>query len=87
MIGGIIFGAGHGTAHTVLVAWAADGASPERRGRAMGTLYTALELGIALGSVMAGIGVARAGFTMTFLGGAGLAVAMAALAATRLRRA
>jgi predicted MFS family arabinose efflux permease len=53
----------------------------------MGTLYTALELGIALGSVVAGIGVARAGFTMTFLGAAGLALAMAALAATRLRHA
>jgi MFS family permease len=85
--GGIVYGAGHGIAHPVLVAWAAEGASAAQRGRAIGTLYTALELGIAAGSTAAGIGVARAGFTATFVVAAGIALATAALAATRVRRA
>ena len=87
VIGGIVFGAGHGIAHTVLIAWAADGVPASQRGRAMGTIYTALELGIALGSVVTGVAVASAGFTSTFLGAAGIAVATALLAATRVSRA
>jgi MFS family permease len=81
--GGIVFGAGHGIAHTVVLAWAVDGAPPGQRGRAMGTVYTALELGIALGSVATGVAVASAGFTPTFLGAAAIAVLTAALAATK----
>ena len=86
VVGGIIFGAGHGIAHTAVIAWAADGASPSQRGRAMGTVYTALELGIAIGSVVAGVAVARAGFMPTFLGAAAIAVVTATLAATRVAR-
>lgn len=59
----------------------------DRRGRAVGTLYTALELGIAIGSGAAGFSVARLGFTATFVAAAGIALAAAALAATRVGRA
>ena len=85
VIGGVVYGAGHGAAHTVLVAWAADGVPPSQRGRAIGTLYTALELGIAVGSIAAGFSVARLGFSATFVAAAGLAFATAGLAATRTR--
>jgi MFS family permease len=86
VIGGIVYGVGHGITHTALLAWAADGVAPGQRGRAMGTIYTALELAIALGSIAAGVAVAGVGFAGTFVGAAGLALATAALAATRLRR-
>ncbi|MBM3221371.1 MAG: MFS transporter [Candidatus Rokubacteria bacterium] len=84
LIGGIVYGAGHGAAHTTLVAWAADGVPPEQRGRAMGTLYTALELAIAIGSIAAGLAVAGVGFTATFVAAGGVALVAAALAATRV---
>jgi MFS family permease len=81
LMGGIVYGAGHGAAHTTLIAWAADGVPPTERGRAMGTLYTALELAIAIGSIGAGLAVSAVGFTATFAGAAVLALATAALAA------
>jgi MFS family permease len=87
VVGGIVYGAGQGIAHPVLIAWAVDGAAASGRGRAMGTIYTALELGIALGGMIAGVIIARVGFTTTFLAAAGIAVAAAALAAVRARAA
>jgi predicted MFS family arabinose efflux permease len=50
----------------------------------MGTFYTALALGIAIGSMTAGLAMAHAGFPATFLAAAGIALAAAALAATRM---
>jgi predicted MFS family arabinose efflux permease len=46
----------------------------------MGTFYTALEVGIAIGAMSAGFAVARWGFVTTFLAAAGVAWAGAALA-------
>jgi MFS family permease len=83
VLGGIVYGIGQGIVHPVLIAWAVDGAAAGARGRAMGTIGTALELGIALGGITAGLVVARVGFTVTCLAAAGIVVAAAALAVTR----
>jgi MFS family permease len=85
--GAIVYGAGHGIAHTVLIAWAADGVAASQRGRAVGTIYTALELAIAVGGTAAGLAMARLGVATTFLAAAAIVVATAALAATRITRA
>jgi len=53
------------------------------RGRAMGTYYTALELGIGLGSLGAGFGVEAVGFASTFLSAAATTLAGAVLAVHR----
>ena len=45
----------------------ADGVAPGQRGRAMGTIFTALELAIAVGSIAAGLAIAAIGFAMTFV--------------------
>ena len=77
---GALYGLGFGAATTALMAWCVDVVDAANRGRAMGTYYTALELGIGLGALSAGFGVAAVGFTMTFLGAAGAALAGGALA-------
>jgi MFS family permease len=83
---GLVYGIGHGTAQPALVAWCVDGVAPGERGRAMGTFYTALELGIAIGAVASGFAVARAGFVATFLVAAAVALAAAVLASSRRSR-
>lgn len=74
---GLVYGIGQGAANPALIAWCVDGAAPAERGRAMGTFYTALELGIAIGAITAGLAVSRAGFTATFLIAAGIALTAA----------
>jgi MFS family permease len=80
MAGGLVYGIGHGMAQPVLIAWCVDRVGPSERGRAMGTFYTALELGIAIGAMTAGVTVARIGFAATFLVAAGVALAAAIVA-------
>lgn len=88
---GALYGIGFGTAQPSLMAWCVDRVGPRDRGRAMGTYYTTLELGIAAGAMSAGVLIGAAGFTVTFViaalvaaAGAGiaLAAAVAPLAAT-----
>jgi predicted MFS family arabinose efflux permease len=79
-LAGIVYGVGFGTAQPALIAWTVDGVPAVDRGRAMGTYYTALELGVAIGAVGAGLAVAAVGFAGTFLTVAGVAAAGAALA-------
>ena len=59
---GAVYGLAYGIAQPALMAWCVDGAAPADRGRAMGTFYTALELGIAIGAMSSGLAVARWGF-------------------------
>ena len=73
-VAGAVYGLAYGTAQPALMAWCVDGALPADRGRAMGTLYTALEVGIAMGSISSGLAVARWGFVPTFLATAAVAV-------------
>ncbi len=84
---GALYGVGFSAATTALMAWCVDVVDAANRGRAMGTYYTALELGIGLGALLAGFGVATYGFAATFLTAAGAALLGAALALARGRRA
>jgi MFS family permease len=56
---GALYGVGFGAAQPALMAWCVDRAPPSDRGRAMGTYYTALELGIAGGAISSGLGRSR----------------------------
>jgi MFS family permease len=80
---GGVYGVAYGTAQPALMAWCVDGVPEGDRGRAMGTFYSALELGIAIGAMSSGLAVAQWGVTATFLATAGIAVAGAALATAR----
>ena len=50
----IVFGIGTGLNSPTLYAWTIDLSHPERRGRAVATMYIALEIGIGLGALLAG---------------------------------
>lgn len=84
---GVLFAAGFGMATPALMAMATDGVPPEERGRAMGTLQTAWELGIAGGAVALGQVLAWSGghFGLSFavLGGAAIGGGVLALARGR----
>jgi MFS family permease len=54
LLGATIFGVGFGCAQPALMALTADRVTLEERGKAMGTFYTAWELGIAAGAVGSG---------------------------------
>jgi MFS family permease len=71
------YGVGFGAAQPALLAMTADRAAPEERGRAMGTLYTAWELGISGGAILLGLSATTFGYTATW----GMAAAIAALGA------
>ncbi len=72
---GALYGLAGGIAQPALMAWCVDVVAPADRGRAIGTFFTALELGIAIGAMSSGLAVARWGFAATFLAMAGVALA------------
>jgi MFS family permease len=82
---GFLYGLGFGSAQPALMAWTADLVSADDRGRAMGTFYTALELGIAMGAIGGGALLSWTGYGGMFLLGAALTAAGGAFAALRLR--
>jgi MFS family permease len=50
----VVFGVGAGLNSPSLYAWTIDLSHPEHRGRAVATMYIALEVGIGLGALLAG---------------------------------
>lgn len=82
---GALYGAGFGAAQSALMAWCIDRVEPHDRGRAMGTYFTALELGIAVGATSAGPLVASVGFAPTFAGAAAVAIGASVVALARPR--
>ncbi len=52
MIGGVVYGISAGINSPTVFAWTVDLASPEKRGRAMATLFISLEIGILLGALV-----------------------------------
>jgi len=54
LLGAVVFGLGTGLNSPTLYAWTIDLSDPERRGRAVATMYIALEAGIGLGALLAG---------------------------------
>lgn len=55
LMGAAVYGLGFGSVQPALMALTADRVPPEERGKAMGTFYTAWELGITAGSTGAGL--------------------------------
>ncbi|RSK48432.1 MFS transporter [Hymenobacter rigui] len=54
LTGAVLFGLGTGLNSPTLYAWTVDLSHPERRGRAVATMYIALEAGIGIGALLAG---------------------------------
>jgi len=54
IVGATVFGIGNGILSPALNAWTIDLSLPTHRGRAMATMYIALEVGIGLGALFAG---------------------------------
>jgi MFS family permease len=54
LIGAAFYGVGNGILSPALNAWTADMSHPEFRGKAMSTMYIALEAGIGMGALLAG---------------------------------
>ena len=54
LLGAVVFGLGTGLNSPTLYAWTVDLSDPLRRGRAVATMYIALEVGIGLGALAAG---------------------------------
>jgi MFS family permease len=76
-----LYGLGFGAGQPALLAMTADRVTPAERGRAMGTLYTAWELGIFGGSILLGLCAMRLGYEAAWwiaaaLAGAGAAAAL-----------
>lgn len=85
LVGGAIFGLGFGAAQPALMALTTDRVPPAERGKALGTFYTAWELGIAAGAATSGWLLTSVDFSTLFLLGASAPVG-AALLALRARR-
>ena len=83
---GALYGLGLGATQPSLTAWAVDLVGPEERGKAMGTFYSAFELGIASGAVGFGALLARTSYPTMFLAAATMSLLAAAFAASRWRR-
>jgi MFS family permease len=86
VLAGGLHGLGFGTAQPPLMAWAVDLVPAAERGKAMGTYYTALELGIAAGAMGSGMILPYTGFRLLFLLVAALPLTGATLALARLHR-
>jgi len=86
VLAGVLYGTGFGAAQPALMAWAVDLVTPAERGKAMGTYYTSLELGIAAGAIGFGMVLSRSSFPVMFLGAGALALTGAALALARVKR-
>ena len=54
LLGSVLYGAGTGVLSPANNAWTADLSHPEFRGKAVATMYIALEAGIGLGALFAG---------------------------------
>ena len=85
LAGGALLGVGFGVAQPALMALTTDRVAPAERGKAMGTFYTAWELGIASGAAGAGWLLSVTDFAALFLVGAAIPIAGACLA-LRARR-
>ena len=79
LVSAVVFGLGTGLVSPTLLAWGVDLSDPAHRGRAMGTLYIALEVGIGLGALAAGWIYANHAERLPYVHGLSLLMALAAL--------
>ena len=80
LVGAVILGIGFGSAQPALMALTADRVAAGERGKAMGTLYTAWELGISAGAAGSGWLLNVADFGTLFLIGSVIPIAGVCLA-------
>jgi MFS family permease len=76
---GVLFGLATGLNSPTLYAWTIDLSHPERRGRAVATMYIALEAGIGLGALLGGWIFANHASRLPYVHGLSLALVLAAL--------
>ena len=86
LLAAALYGLGFGTAQPSLTAWTMDRVSPDQWGKAMGAFAMALELGIAIGSIVLGLLLSATGYPAVFLTGATSAALGALLCLPSLRR-
>lgn len=67
LLGGIIYGIGFGSVTPSLQAMAVQKLSPQRRGAANGTFYSAFDLGIGAGSILGGIVAQALSYSQMYL--------------------
>ena len=79
ILGRLLIGAGDALFITAAMAWVADAAAPERRGRAMSTIGMSLWLGLALGPQWAVWTRDHFGYNGVWLGATGFALLAAVL--------
>ncbi|WP_375418412.1 MFS transporter [uncultured Hymenobacter sp.] len=76
----VVFGIGTGLNSPTLYAWTVDLSHPQYRGRAVATMYVALEVGIGLGALLAGWVFDNQPARLPLVHGLSLAVVLAAVA-------
>ena len=79
LLGAVVFGLGTGLNSPTLYAWTIDLSDPLRRGRAVATMYIALEAGIGLGALAAGWIFSNQGAHLPYVHGLSLLCVLAAL--------
>jgi MFS family permease len=80
LLAALVFGVGTGLNSPTLYAWTIDLSHPDRRGRAVATMYIALEAGIGLGALLAGWVYGNVASHLPYVHGLSLACVLAALA-------
>jgi MFS family permease len=80
LLGAIVFGLGTGLNSPTLYAWTIDLSDEQRRGRAVATMYIALEAGIGLGALAAGWIFSNQATHLPYVHGLSLLCVLAALA-------
>jgi MFS family permease len=80
LVAAVLFGLGTGLVSPTLLAWGVDLSDPANRGRAMATLYIALEAGIGMGALAAGWIYANHAPRLPWVHGLSLLMTLAALA-------
>jgi MFS family permease len=66
IIGGVFYGLGNGINSPTVMAWAIDLSHENYMGRAISTVYMALELGIGIGALLAGFLLGNLSFPIIF---------------------
>lgn len=67
ILGGIIFGFGYGSLQPTLLALSVKGIEPERRGAVNGTVMSAFDLGVGIGSILLGVVANYGGYSAMYM--------------------
>ena len=67
IVASILYGIGYGASFSIVNIIGMELAPPERRGAANATLYAAMDIGVAVGSIVLGVVTTKFGFTVAFI--------------------